>query len=64
MFNLLLHQATRTLRKVKVTVLREMIFGLNNWTQDISTHIATYSVESGRSMNIIAEYFAHFSIIL
>ena len=64
MFNLLLHQATSTLRQVKLTLLDEMIFGLYNWTQDTSTHMATYSADSGRSMNLIEEYFARFSIIL
>ena len=57
MSNLLLHQAISTLRHVKLTLLDEMIFGLNNWTQDISTHIATDSADSGRAMNFIEEYF-------
>jgi hypothetical protein len=53
MFNLLMHKKTSTLKEVKVTLLREIICGLNNWTQDISTHIATYNTDSGRSMNFL-----------
>ena len=60
MFNL----AISMLIQVKLTLLGEMIFGLNNCTQDTSTYMATYSADSGKSMNLIEEYFARFSIIL